>query len=140
MVDTQNPAPSRAETLCRYARLDNGIHKLTVIHSSRAAADEWSRHIGRIMEGQTISSPTVRILIDSSAGHLPVGYASSKAREILRKHASPPHIRYAILTNSWGLVAVINTVVRALHLPSLKLRSFSAQQEAEAVTWLLSDE
>lgn len=141
MAVRQPFAANRAESLCRYDHLENGIHKLTITHASRAATDEWSRHIEDIAGELTPSDPLVRILVVNSASHnLPLGYLSSKVRELLRRHPNPPRIRYATLLTNFGMVGLMNTLIRALHISNLTLRSFSVQHEAEAIAWLLADE
>jgi hypothetical protein len=134
------PPSDPAQSLCDYVRLENGIHKLIVRHASRAAADEWIAHIDGIIANMLESGETIRLLSDASAGVLPLGYVSSKARVLIRKYQNPPRIRYANLISSPGMAGLINTIIRALHIPKLKLHIFAVHQQAEAIAWLLSDD
>jgi hypothetical protein len=128
------------DLLCQRIRLENGIDKLIVKRPSRLAADAWLYQIDQII-AQAVDSQlaTVRILVDSEVGVLPLGHISAGIRELARKYPRPPKIRYVNLISTPELAGLINSIVRALPLRQLRLRSMSTQQEAEAIAWLLAD-
>jgi hypothetical protein len=134
------PALTHRVSLCDHTRLDNGIHKLVIKRASRPAVDDWIAVIDGIFEGTSDSSPTVRFLVDSTVGVLPMGYVSMRIRDLMRKYPTPPRIRYVNLLTNYTLVGLINSIVHVLRIPRLKIQSMHLSQEAEAIAWLLLDD
>jgi hypothetical protein len=125
-------------TLATYEKLDNGIHKLTLLKSNRAGVDALIVELGKAYDSHP-AGETIRIIIDLRPdGMPPMAYAVPKVQGFFKSRVDLPKIRSAYLVRQSVMVSIMMTFLSTLRL-SADRRVFDGDKDEEAIAWLLED-
>lgn len=121
---------------CLYTRLDNGIHEFVFTESSRAAVDEFTNHVKRVLDETPMDAPPTCYLVDNSkVEFVPLTYSRIKIKEMdsHRPEGRDPS-RVALLYD--GFMVYIANSVLAVTLKN-RFRFFKPADRQNAMSWLL---
>lgn len=131
-------------SLCERIDHPNGIIELVLKRVSTATVDAWYAHLDDIFSAAQ-PGETVRVLVETSVGMMPLTYAANRGRSFLEKH------RAALETVKFRSVYLYKQAMIASlvgNMQSLLMRRFShqlqsrfipAEKREQAVAWLLLD-
>lgn len=125
---------------CDYRWLPEGIHEMIYHAAGREAVDEYFAHFERAI-GDTPAGATLRCLTNGTliTKTQPIGYMFARTRRALTRFSHRPIYRVAIISHDTSMVALMDTLFRALARGRDKLRFFKAEQRQEAIDWLLQE-
>ncbi len=123
---------------CTYALLDSGIHEFAFLQSSRAAVDCLFNHLTEVY-ANIPDDQTALLLFDAREGDLPLAYLFMSFQRWSAARATHIPARLAIFTDAHALVPLVDTFLRTLRTPYLRVRFFSHEQRDDAEDWLLED-
>lgn len=131
--------------LCIHHQLDNGIQEFIFTESSRAAVDEWIRHLERIYQ-ESLNLPADspgRTLIDvRQSGAMPLSYFFQRSRQFTSTHPSPAGsvARVAGLHDANGVIVSLVQSFANLGSRDMTVAFFKGDQRDQAIAWLLNGE
>jgi hypothetical protein len=122
---------------CTHELFNNGVHHIVIKKVEPGTVDAYFEILDEIYSTSQ-STETVRILNDSNLGALSVSTLISRVRPMLKKH---PHLtRHAILvTESLYQTQIIDILMSTMPIPRHKMRYHRADEELQAIEWLLRD-
>ena len=127
---------------CAYQKLDSGIREFVFLEKSRAAVDEWIRHLDSIMVNDPPQDGVKELLLIDVRQHVPGAvYTAQKIHAWRREYETDDaNRRTAILLDkqSQMVVNVTATIIRAMGLENVKVRFFHHDRQ-KAIDWLLSE-
>jgi hypothetical protein len=124
---------------CTHESLSNGVHHIIVKKICPETVDAYAQILDRIYS-DAADDETVRILNDSSAGAMPLAHLITQVRPLLQKNTRPQRTRHAlIVSDAREHATFINMLTRALPIPRHRMNYYRADEEMQALDWLLKD-
>ncbi len=130
---------SEVEAHCTYKHLENGIHHLIFTEATRKALDECLGYMDGIYK---VHPPAERLMFMFDLrlkGLPPLNHVLRSAKKFYSRIPVQPETRAAYLYKSGALISLGQTFLDLLGLTTER-RFYTADQEAEAVEWLLEKE
>jgi hypothetical protein len=131
--------PTTTDRLCSYMLTPHGIHELTLFDTSRAGVDVMFDHMAHITETHVGSNTTARMMLNLTHGMGPMPYVMRKIRENDGKYANRPEVRMACVMKDSIQTHLLDSFMRLLRMPKLRMRYFGMTHREQAVKWLLEE-
>ena len=129
-------SPSR----CTHIIHANGIHEFSLIDSSIDSVEAYFQELGKIYQLRTPDDPPLRTLFDSEKTNLPISYSMKRGKELLDRFPNVGRVRVATLTDRVVEIRIVDSFVRLLRFPNIRLRFFALSRRDDAIDWLLQDD
>lgn len=124
-----------------YTHTEQDIHEFVFHESSRDATEAFWKRLSELAVESGVDD-TYRIVMDvCESGQQPLRYFFSRAGEMARDY--PPDTRgtgrIVLIYKDAMLLGTIESFLRVLNPPKIRVRFFSMDRREEAIQWLLSD-
>jgi hypothetical protein len=122
---------------CTHELFENGIHHIVIKKYSPETMDAYCEILDQIY---TAAKPddTVRILNESSLAPMMVSTLISRALPLVSKQRHLPQTRQALLVEG-STSNIPEALKQTRQIPRHKMGYFHANEEAQAIDWLLRD-
>ncbi|MEO8393824.1 MAG: STAS/SEC14 domain-containing protein [Chloroflexota bacterium] len=130
-----DPIPDPIESKCAHIAHANGMHEFMLKEFGMSGADAFITQIERLYKGHTSKNPPL-LLIMNSPGSLPISYSLQRGKEMMAKYPDLGVLRVAVLSDSLFETHLVDSFMRLMRFPTVKMRFFDAAKRAEAEQWL----
>ncbi len=120
-----------------YAIHENGIHEFILQDFTRAGVNIFVQSI-EMMYHRLPDDRSSAVLIDSSAGVLPLNYLFSQLPSAVKTDWITRTARIAVISPGGAVANIIGEMSK--HFLQLNLKMFTPQQRRQAIDWLLLKE
>ena len=72
----------------------------------------------------------------NSPGSLPINYSLQRGKELMSKYPDVGLLRVAVLSDSLFETHLVDSFMRLMRFPSVKMRFFDAAKRSDAEKWL----
>lgn len=126
---------------CEHIFHANGIHEFILKEYGMTGADAIMNQFEELYQSRTatLTDPPLHILIVNGPGVLPINYSMQRAKELNNKYPNVGMIRIALLSDSAFEARLVDSFVRLMRFPGIRLRFFGVARRADADQWLLQD-
>jgi hypothetical protein len=125
------------QTLCRYHRMENGIHEFVMLSAKREAIDAYIDQLAPIYSRLPEFGTLYAIIDESQSGTPSVAYMSQSIKLMFAENQPRRPICMAVIFNQTIMVSLLETIRTLLAKPGFDdVRFFTADQREAAVCWL----
>ena len=135
MSQMTDPTNDPIEAKCHHILHPNGMHELTLTEFGMAGANAFLTQIERLYQGRT-DKDTPLLLIMNSPGSLPINYSLQRGKEMMSKYPNVGLLRVAVLSDSLFETHLVDSFMRLMRFPTVKMRFFDAAKRSDAEKWL----
>jgi len=125
--------------LCRYTRLDSGVHCFVFENSSRVSFDQFMDKLSTVTESSSPDKPLLVLLDWRLSGLPPLRYAFQKSQAYMKRFPNYSGGKTAYLYRMGTLITLAQSFVNLLHAKASG-RFFAEDQQEAAIRWLLEKE
>jgi hypothetical protein len=136
---TTNPTtesiPDSVAEKCEHILHSNGLHEVILKEFGMSGADAFLSQIERMYQGRTATDAPL-LLIMNSPGSLPISYSLQRGKELMTKYPDVGSLRVAVLSDSLFETHLVDSFMRLMRFPGIKMRFFAAAKRSDAEKWL----
>ena len=129
-------SPDPIETKCKHILHPTGLHEFLLTDFTMSGADAFLTQIGRLYEGRTGTDAPL-LLIMNSPGSLPINYSLQRGKELMSQYPDVGIVRIAVLSDSLFETHLVDSFMRLIRFPGIKMRFFASTKRSEAEKWLV---
>ena len=122
---------------CEHVLKPNDIHEFTLKEWGMSGADAFMTQLDRLYRSYTKTNHPLRIVVINGSGALPINYSLQRGKELLSKYPNMGMIRIAVISDSAFEARLVDSFMRLMRFPTIRLRFFDASRRTEADKWLL---
>jgi hypothetical protein len=129
-----------SDSKVEYILRPDGIHEFTVKESSVSAVDAYYVELDRIYKARHDThdnSQPVRLLTLPPKRGMPLDYMMQQAKRLLAKYPNVGTICSATLSDSLMETRIVDSFMRVVRLPGVRVRFFPINRRDDAIRWLL---
>lgn len=113
----------------------DGVYLLILKDSSFQAIDDSLKVIDVIWTQHQRNRQPIMLLVESTTGGLPVGYALKQSLKMMNKYSNLPARRIALIINQTYMLNLIDSIFQIMRF-GIKYRYFSPDKRDNAIEWL----
>jgi hypothetical protein len=120
---------------CEHILHPNGLHEFILREFGMSGADAFLTRMEQLYQGHTSKNPPL-LLIMNSPGSLPISYSLQRGKEMMAKYPDIGPLRVPVLSDSLFETHLVDSFMRLMRFPTVKMRFFDAAKRADAEHWL----
>jgi hypothetical protein len=129
------PGLDPIEAKCGHILHPSGLHEFVLREFGMSGADAFITQMERLYQGHTSKNPPL-LLIMNSPGSLPISYSLQRGKEMMAKYPDLGVLRVAVLSDSLFETHLVDSFMRLMRFPTVKMRFFDVGKRADAEKWL----
>ena len=104
-----------------------------------SGANAFMDALEELYRPRSATDKPLRILVVNGPGALPINYSLQRGKELTDKYPNVGKIRIALLSDSAFEARLVDSFMRLMRFPSIRMRFFDVARRDESERWLLQD-
>jgi hypothetical protein len=125
------------DSKCEHLVTPNGIYEFIFKEWGMSGADAFMTQLDYLYQSYTATDKPLPIVVINGSGALPINYSLQRGKELLSKYPNIGMIRIAVISDSAFEARLVDSFMRLMRFPGIRLRFFDAARRADANKWLL---